>query len=120
WQPAGLFGGAITCELPRSFSDASTFREVPDHQEVWVDCDSDRSLVIEILEKKDVPDDQAIAFFLSDLASFNEALEAEVLSSRALAVEEVPQMPAAALCLGGLGEQTVAKFKEAVRNRVRI
>ncbi|CAE8694399.1 unnamed protein product, partial [Polarella glacialis] len=48
------------------------------------------------------------------------ALEAEVLSSRALAVEEVPQMPAAALCLGGLGEQTVAKFKEAVRNRVRI
>ncbi|CAE7720558.1 MPK5 [Symbiodinium sp. CCMP2592] len=48
-----LYGGALTCELPRTLTDASAFREVPDHQEVWVDTSSDRSVVIEILEAKD-------------------------------------------------------------------
>ena len=48
-----LYGGALSVELPRSFTDASELREVPDHQEVWVDTCSDRSLIIEILERKD-------------------------------------------------------------------
>eukprot|EP00439_Symbiodinium_sp_Y106_P017752 s5977_g2.t1 len=48
-----LYGGALTCELPRTLTDASAFREVPDHQEVWVDTSSDRTIVIEILEAKD-------------------------------------------------------------------
>eukprot|EP00440_Ansanella_granifera_P033918 gb/GFBE01036797.1/.p1 GENE.gb/GFBE01036797.1/~~gb/GFBE01036797.1/.p1 ORF type:complete len:188 (+),score=32.74 gb/GFBE01036797.1/:1-564(+) len=115
-----LYGGAISCDLPKSFSDASVFREVPDHQEVWVDTSSDRSIMVEILERKDVSDDGAISFFLSDLAEFNEARDATVLSSRALGDEEMPHLPAPATCLCGVGEQTVAKFKEAEHNRVRI
>mmetsp|Transcript_90919 Transcript_90919/g.294221 ORF Transcript_90919/g.294221 Transcript_90919/m.294221 type:complete len:197 (+) Transcript_90919:68-658(+) len=119
---APLYGGAIVCDMPRCFSDASNFREVPDHQEVWVDGASDRSLIVEILERKDeVPDDQALAFFLSDLAAFNEAQEAAVLTSRpALMGEELPRLPADVRCFTGVGEQKVAKFKEACSNRVRV
>ncbi|KAJ3081570.1 hypothetical protein HK102_002265, partial [Quaeritorhiza haematococci] len=45
-----LFGGAITTALPDSFIDISTFREVPDNQEVFVDRDTDQSIVIELLQ----------------------------------------------------------------------
>eukprot|EP00931_Biecheleriopsis_adriatica_P039642 TRINITY_DN22658_c0_g1_i1.p1 TRINITY_DN22658_c0_g1~~TRINITY_DN22658_c0_g1_i1.p1 ORF type:complete len:213 (+),score=49.92 TRINITY_DN22658_c0_g1_i1:79-639(+) len=115
-----LYGGAISCDLPRSFSDASNFREVPDHQEVWVDTCSDRSLMIEILESKDVTDDEAISFFLSDLAAFNAAVDPTVVERRVLAAEEVPHLPPEVRCLHGVGEQTIAKFKEVRGNRVRI
>ncbi|CAE7720544.1 rangrf [Symbiodinium sp. CCMP2592] len=33
---------------------------------------------------------------------------------------EVPHLPATARCLAGIGEQTVAKFREDRGNRVRI
>mmetsp|Transcript_40513 Transcript_40513/g.101786 ORF Transcript_40513/g.101786 Transcript_40513/m.101786 type:complete len:197 (+) Transcript_40513:53-643(+) len=116
-----LYGGAIVCDLPVSFADASNFRDVPDHQEVWVDTPSDRSFIVEILERKaEVPDDQAIDFFLSDLAAFNDAREATVLSRRRAPMEELPGMPAEAICLVGLGEQRVAKFNEACANRVHV
>ncbi|KAI3738985.1 hypothetical protein L2E82_29310 [Cichorium intybus] len=32
-----LFGGAISTTLPLRFEDVSNIREVPDHQEVFVD-----------------------------------------------------------------------------------
>jgi hypothetical protein len=32
----GLFGGAITIELPAGFEDVSALRQVPDHQEVFM------------------------------------------------------------------------------------
>mmetsp|Transcript_5273 Transcript_5273/g.11943 ORF Transcript_5273/g.11943 Transcript_5273/m.11943 type:complete len:190 (-) Transcript_5273:69-638(-) len=117
-----LYGGAILCEFPKSFSDVSSFRDVPDHQEVWVDNATDRSIIVEILDRKaDVPDDQAIAFFLSDLATFNEARDAAVLTDRpALTEEELPGVPADVRCLIGVGEQTVAKFNEGCGNRVRV
>eukprot|EP00929_Paragymnodinium_shiwhaense_P048643 TRINITY_DN24567_c0_g1_i1.p1 TRINITY_DN24567_c0_g1~~TRINITY_DN24567_c0_g1_i1.p1 ORF type:complete len:188 (-),score=47.46 TRINITY_DN24567_c0_g1_i1:1-564(-) len=115
-----LFGGAISCDLPRSFHDAAEFREVPDHQEVRVDTATDRSVIVEILERKDVPDDQAVAFFLKDLASFNDALEDKVLSNRELDSQDLPHMPAEATCLGGVGEQLVSKFGESAGNRVHV
>ncbi|CAE7270531.1 mog1 [Symbiodinium natans] len=115
-----LYGGAMVCELPRTMTDSSVFRQVPDHQEVWVDTSSDRSVMIEILEQKEVPDGQAIDFFLSDLATSNEAQDAVVLESHSVPAGEVPHLPSAARCLAGVGEQTVAKFREDRGNRVRI
>ncbi|KAK9447825.1 uncharacterized protein V1518DRAFT_420529 [Limtongia smithiae] len=51
----GLFGGAITIDLPDGFLDASTFRQVPDNQEVFVSQDSsetnDTSIIIELVER---------------------------------------------------------------------
>jgi len=51
-----LFGGAMTCLLPGSFEDISQYRPVPDHQEVFVDKNSNSSIMIEILAREeDVP-----------------------------------------------------------------
>lgn len=116
-----LFGGAITCDLPGSFSDMSELREVPDHQEVWCDIISDRSVIVEILERKSLSDEQAVEFFLSDLAVCNEARDTSVVSERqVLVVEETPGLPADVRCFYAVTDQTVAKFKEACGNRVLI
>ena len=32
-----LFGGAIAAQLPARYADASDWRQIPDHQEVWVE-----------------------------------------------------------------------------------
>jgi hypothetical protein len=45
-----LFGGALGIKVPKDFKDVSVFRQIPDHQEVFVSNDSDDSLIIELLE----------------------------------------------------------------------
>lgn len=45
-----LFGGALSIKVPKDFKDVSVFRQVPDHQEVFVSNDSDDSLIVELLE----------------------------------------------------------------------
>mmetsp|Transcript_156475 Transcript_156475/g.276400 ORF Transcript_156475/g.276400 Transcript_156475/m.276400 type:complete len:193 (-) Transcript_156475:177-755(-) len=119
---AALYGGAITCDMPSTFDDVSAIREVPDHQEVWADRSSDRSLIVEILErKKEVTDEQAVNFFLADLASANDAKDLRILVDRpAHTEEELPSVPADTRCMLGVCEQTVAKFNEASGNVVRV
>mmetsp|Transcript_10489 Transcript_10489/g.17249 ORF Transcript_10489/g.17249 Transcript_10489/m.17249 type:complete len:292 (+) Transcript_10489:131-1006(+) len=69
-----LFGGAMTCLLPGSFEDISQYRPVPDHQEVFVDKNSNSSIMIEILAREeDVPSSTAATYFFDDLADFNRA-----------------------------------------------
>lgn len=46
-----LYGGALVCELPANFADVSQIREVPDHQEVWIDKDGFTSIVFDINER---------------------------------------------------------------------
>jgi len=121
WKPADLYGGAIVCELPESFSDVSELRQIPDHQMVFCDSVSDRSVIVEILERKsEISDEQAVTWFLQDLATANEAQNATVVSSRALDLEEVPLLPADVRCFVGEAEQSVSKFNESVTNRLRI
>ena len=45
-----LFGGGISVKVPKDFKDVSVFRQVPDHQEVFVSNESDDTLIIELLE----------------------------------------------------------------------
>ena len=47
-----LFGGAIRLGIPtEEFIDASTMRQVPDHQEVWVSKnDPECSIIVELLD----------------------------------------------------------------------
>lgn len=69
-----LFGGAMSCLLPGSFEDISQYRPVPDHQEVFVDKDSNSSIMVEILAREDeVPSATAATYFFDDLAEFNKA-----------------------------------------------
>lgn len=69
-----LFGGAIVSIFPQRFQDVSNVRQVPDHQEVFVDPARDESLIFELLDlKTDVPDQGSAAWFLQDLANEQDA-----------------------------------------------
>ncbi|ESZ96769.1 putative ran guanine nucleotide release factor [Sclerotinia borealis F-4128] len=46
-----LFGGALTVDLPTTFADVSTIRQVPDHQEVYLDKDGFTSIIFDITER---------------------------------------------------------------------
>ncbi|PPD94979.1 hypothetical protein GOBAR_DD07986 [Gossypium barbadense] len=64
-----LFGGAISTTFPLRFQDVSNIRQVPDHQEVFVDPARDESLVFELLDyKHDVGDEGSAVWFIQDLA----------------------------------------------------
>lgn len=85
FRSAELFGGAITVDLPVGFGDArsglppplpcnrrltssSTIRQIPDHQEVFLDANGYSSIVFEILERVDKPtDEEALQYHFQDL-----------------------------------------------------
>ncbi|ATZ47310.1 Bcmog1 [Botrytis cinerea B05.10] len=46
-----LFGGALIVDLPSTFADVSTIRQVPDHQEVYLDKDGFTSIIFDITER---------------------------------------------------------------------
>ncbi|KAF1920365.1 hypothetical protein BDU57DRAFT_12326 [Ampelomyces quisqualis] len=63
-----LFGGAITVDLPSNFADTSQIREIPDHQEVYLDTNGYSSIVVEILEYVQKPtDEEALQYHFADL-----------------------------------------------------
>ena len=43
-----LFGSCLSISLPNSFIDASTIRPVPDHQEMWMNKESNEWIIIGI------------------------------------------------------------------------
>lgn len=55
-----LFGGGIRINVPDNFVDVSDFRQVPDHQEVFVSNDSDATLIVELLETPSDPSDSEL------------------------------------------------------------
>jgi len=50
-----LFGGALVVDLPSTFADVSTIRQVPDHQEVYLDKDGFTSIIFDITERVGEP-----------------------------------------------------------------
>ncbi|KAF3004865.1 hypothetical protein E8E13_005669 [Curvularia kusanoi] len=63
-----LYGGAISVDLPSRFADTSLIREVPDHQEVYLDQDGYSSIVVEILEYQEKgSDEEALQYHFADL-----------------------------------------------------
>ncbi|RDL30449.1 Ran-interacting Mog1 protein [Venustampulla echinocandica] len=50
-----LFGGALITDLPSNFADVSKFRQVPDHQEVFLDKDGFTSIIFDITERVGLP-----------------------------------------------------------------
>jgi hypothetical protein len=120
-----LFGGAITCHIPASYADVSDFRKVPDHQECFADPDTDRSIIIDILE---FCDGGPVELF-KHIAELNDAdepgMSAIVNDVEALSPELVPQQASATVpctAFGLVGTQKVSKFHEKgdARNHVVI
>ncbi|KAG0301600.1 hypothetical protein BGZ99_003381, partial [Dissophora globulifera] len=89
-------------------------REVPDHQEVFVNVAEDQSVIVEILELvTEATDDACAAFHFNQLAEDNDAEDAsEVQSVSLLNNSELPSWPAEARLYFLLGQQRIAKFNE--------
>lgn len=79
---AELFGGALSVDLGVDWLDVSDMRPVPDNQEVWMERNgAHRSLVIELLELVDVPDDEAATVHFQEISSANGAKTATVFDT---------------------------------------
>ncbi|KAK6802860.1 hypothetical protein RDI58_000644 [Solanum bulbocastanum] len=119
-----LFGGAISTTFPIRFQDVSNVRQVPDHQEVFVDPERDESLIIELLDlKMDVADSGSATWFLQDLANEQEA-EGTTITEQS-AVFEAPElcyrnMPA--VIITAIGQMAVAKGRQGreAQNLVKV
>ncbi|CAI9096622.1 OLC1v1032813C1 [Oldenlandia corymbosa var. corymbosa] len=107
-----LFGGAITSTFPLRFTDVSNIRQVPDHQEVFVDPSRDESLIFELLDlKTDVPDNGSATWFLQDLANEQDAAEGAmvieqsgVFEANGLNVGNVPSVVSTAVAQMGISK----------------
>lgn len=63
-----LYGGALACLFPSTFTDASELRQVPDNQEVYLNSHGYTSLVVEILERVEKGSDrEALEWHLKDI-----------------------------------------------------
>ncbi|KAH7823458.1 putative Ran-interacting Mog1 protein [Monocercomonoides exilis] len=69
-----LFGGAILCELPKTWVDASLGRPIPDNQEIYLHPTNQlKHFVVDILEAVPIADKDAISFHYKDLSDANQA-----------------------------------------------
>ncbi|KAF9112899.1 hypothetical protein BGX27_002606 [Mortierella sp. AM989] len=114
-----LYGGAITLNLPRKFENISHVRDVPDHQEVFVNVEEDQSVIVEILElAAEASDEACAAFHYQQLAEDNDAEDASIIQSiSVLNNAELPTWPAEAKIYLLLGQQRIAKFNERQRQQ---
>ena len=118
-QDLGLFGGAIVMTLPSRLEDVSVVRQVPDHQEVFVDKASDISLIVEILSHADeVSNEEAARYHFDDLAQCNSAVSTDVMSTAVYGEEQVflPGVSPSIIKCVLTGRQKVSKFRNSEQN----
>ncbi|KAF8047329.1 hypothetical protein N665_3091s0002 [Sinapis alba] len=119
-----LFGGAISSSFPQRFQDASNIRQVPNHQEVFVDPSRDESLIFELLDfKGDVEDNGSASWFLHDLAreqdaeAFKLIEQSQVTVAPGLSFRNIPSVVTTAV-----GEMAISKGRQGreAQNLVRV
>ena len=108
-----LFGGAIASKLPEGFVDISEFREVPDNQEVFVENDTDASIIIELFDyETDIPDDKAVRHYFNELAAFNESTHYVVLNDNIIDDQTcAPLIPPDHTREILIGHQSISKYR---------
>lgn len=113
-----LFGGALTCQLPtqQQWIDVSTIRQVPNHQECFLDQEH-RLFVIEILDlQTSVSDDTAASYFFDDLAEANGIPTSDRTRVSAFKTETpaigIPNLPPGTSICSGVGFQHVAQGRD--------
>jgi len=80
-----LYGGAAKCLMPVGWIDASTLREIPDHQEVYLHPEAhfEQSVIIEILQfESNVSDADASSHFFNDLGLADGSLQSDLEHSK--------------------------------------
>mmetsp|Transcript_21085 Transcript_21085/g.44036 ORF Transcript_21085/g.44036 Transcript_21085/m.44036 type:complete len:206 (-) Transcript_21085:38-655(-) len=117
-----LYGGAMRAYIPKKFLDVSDLRDVPDHQEVFVDNDTDCSLIFELNAlSDDVADGDIGTHIFTDLAEYNDAVGHKIGLNTALTSDSAPNFPSAYKHLV-VGDQTVSKYNDGdiAANNVRV
>ncbi|KAL1551017.1 ran guanine nucleotide release factor-like [Salvia divinorum] len=119
-----LFGGAISSTFPLRFQDVSNIREVPDHQEVFVDPTRDESLIFELLDlKTDVADHGSATWFLQDLANEQDAEGATVLEqSGVFEADALRFRDSPAVITTAVGQMAISKGRQGrdAQNLVKV
>lgn len=114
WAVRELYGGAISCAMPKRFVDVSDFRQIPNHQEVWADADTDQSIIIELNSlDEEISDEEAAAHYQRDLGEANEALSLDVLQTGIIPNEDMPGFDADIHKSFCITNQRISKFKES-------
>lgn len=104
----------------------STFRQVPDNQEVFANAQTDQCVIVELLQyESGVRDEESARFFFNEIASSNgcSPADASVLHEELLSTQDGPVAIAAEHVNSVVvGDQRVAKFKEgeSAKNVVRV
>ncbi|KAI9487398.1 MAG: Ran GTPase binding protein [Benjaminiella poitrasii] len=109
-----LFGGAIETSIIDSFLDASQFRQIPDNQEVFVDVNTQQSLIFELLEQVEASNEEIAKFHFQQLAEDNDASEVIITSIHALNPQYMsPHLPSDTVEVYMVeGAQKISKFNE--------
>ncbi|ETI40587.1 hypothetical protein L914_13501 [Phytophthora nicotianae] len=121
-----LFGGALSCEIPEGFADVSSFRQVPDNQEVFANAATDQCVIVELLQyEESVTDAQSACYFFNEIAQSNGCGPDEVtvlLEEKANTKNAPANIDAPHTTQIIVGDQSVAKFKEGdhAKNVVRV
>lgn len=69
----------------------SEVRQVPDNQEVFVDMQSDESIIVELLQLAEEAEDENVArYHFQHLADVNDATSSEIFSVQSLTTESFP------------------------------
>lgn len=119
-----LYGGAISSSFPPRFQDVSNIRQVPDHQEAFVDPSRDESLIFELLDfKHDVADNNSAVWFLQDLATEQDA-EGGMLIEQSGVLEAIGlcYRNTAAVVTTAVGQMAISKGRQGreAQNVVRV
>lgn len=88
-----LFGGAMSTSIPPHYADVSKIREIPDNQEVFAQAETDRSVIIELLElETDIPATYSTpaSYHFSQLANDSNAVSHTLSHTSSLPITEVP------------------------------
>ncbi|GMF10449.1 unnamed protein product [Phytophthora lilii] len=120
-----LFGGALSCEIPEGFADVSSFRQVPDNQEVFANATTDQCVIVELLQfEAGVEDARSARYFFNEIAQSNGCGpdEVAVLLEEPADAKHAPAVDAPHSTQLIVGDQRVAKFKEGdhAKNVVRV
>ncbi|RLN54374.1 hypothetical protein BBJ28_00009724 [Nothophytophthora sp. Chile5] len=120
-----LFGGALSCEIPEGFADVSSFRQVPDNQEVFANAATDQCVIVELLQfESSVSDAASAQYFFNEIAQANGCGpdEVTVLLSEQVDAKNAPVISGTHSATVIVGDQRVAKFKEGddAKNVVRV
>lgn len=112
-----LFGGALSCDVPADWRDVSDIRQVPDHQEVWQEMDGS-VLIVEILQRQEIDDQNAALFFFNDLAESNGITQPSDYTFQT-ATTVIPTQIDGAIPCSGYGLQKIAMGRDYDVNRQR-